>query len=151
MRKPGCIEPVVYFRYPDGHVNLAPYTSFPTPDNAIREEADTLNKVDELLVILQRQELERGEREMEAEEDRFAPGRQSVRDRIYARITSGQTTEYEKEFLKLYLQLRDDRKRQRYQQRLLEYHMYLYARENDLGSRRADTEEFHPDRIQVKS
>lgn len=150
MRTPGTIEPIVYFRYPSGHLTLAPYSSFPTPSDAIREEADTLSKVDALLIVLQRQEHERGEQELQAEEDRFAPARASLRDRIYARISSGATTEYEKEFLRLYLQLRDDRKRTMYQQRLLEYQMYLYARDNDLGSRRADTEEFHPDRITVK-
>lgn len=151
MRKPGTIEPVIYFRYPDGHINLAPYSDFPTPTDAIREEADTLSKVDDLLDILQRQEYLRGQEELAAEEDRFAPGRQSIRDRIYARITSGATSPYEKEFLRLYLQLRDVRKRQLYQQRLLEYQMFLWARENDSGSRRVDSEEFHPDRISVKT
>jgi len=150
MRKPGCIEPVIYFRYPDGHLTLAPYSDFPTPPNAIREGAETLAQVDRLERVLQQQELDRGEREMQHDSEMIESASARIRDSLYARMTSGSTTEWEKEFLRLYLQLRDERKREKYRQRYLEYSMYLSARHNDIGKRSADKEEFHPDRITVK-
>lgn len=151
MRKPGCIEAVVYFRYPNGHVTLAPYSDFPTPAGAIREGAETLAQVDRLQERLVMQERMEWEKEAEQDSNRFKDRIDSVRDRLYARMTSGSTSEYEKEFLKLYLQLRND-KRHRHQQRWLERTAYLHAREFDIGKgRQADKENFNVDRIEVKS
>jgi crotonobetainyl-CoA:carnitine CoA-transferase CaiB-like acyl-CoA transferase len=151
MRKPGCIEPVVYFRRPDGHLTLAPYSNFPTPDDAIREYADTLDAVDRLEAILQRQEREVWEREAERDELLLDARRKELRDRIYQRIASSETDEWNKEFYRLYLQLTDDKKA-RYRQRFLEREMYLHARHNDIGKgRRADEEVFNCERHTVKS
>jgi len=150
MRKPGCIEPVIYFRFPDGHLTLAPYSDFPTPAGAIREGADTLAQVDRLQAILVEQERREWEREVEGDVARFQARMDQVRDRLYARMTSSSTSEYEKEFIRLYLQLRND-KRAKHRQRWLERTAYLYAREYDLGNRRADTEEFNVERHEVKS
>lgn len=150
MRKPGCIEPVIYFRYRDGHINLAPYSDFPTPDDAIREYADTLDAVDRLEAILQRQEREAWEREAERDEALLDARRKALRDRIYQRISSSETDEWNKEFYRLYLQVSDDKKA-RYRQRFLEREMYLHARHNDIGKRRADEEVFKPERHTVKS
>ena len=150
MRKPGTIEPVIYFRFPDGHLTLAPYSDFPTPEGAIREGAETLSQVDRLQERLVAQERVEWEREVETDAARFQTRMDEVRDRLYARMTSSSTSEYEKEFIKLYLQLRNE-KRAKYQQRWLERTAYLHAREFDIGNRRADVEEFNPERHTVKS
>jgi len=150
MRKPGTIEPVIYFRFPDGHLMLAPYSDFPTPENAIREGAETLAQVDRLQERLVAQERVEWAREVETDAARFQSRMDEVRDRLYARMTSSSTSEYEKEFIKLYLQLRNE-KRAKYQQRWLERTAYLHAREFDIGNRRADVEEFNPERHTVKS
>ena len=150
MRKPGTIEPVIYFRFSDGHLMLAPYSDFPTPENAIREGAETLAQVDRLQERLVAQEKLEWEREVETDSARFQTRMDEVRDRLYARMTSSSTSEYEKEFIKLYLQLRNE-KRAKYQQRWLERTAYLHAREFDIGNRRADVEEFRPERHTVKS
>jgi hypothetical protein len=150
MRKPGCIEPVIYFRHPDDHLTLAPYSDFPTPEGAIREYADTLAAVDRLQATLVAQEKREWEREVQRDAATFGARMDEVRDRLYARMTSSATSEFEREFIRLYLQLRND-KRAVYQQRWLERTAYLWARENDSGSRPVDSEEFHPDRINVKT
>ena len=150
MRKPGTIEPVIYFRYPDGHVTLAPYSDFPTPEGAIREGADTLKEVDRLQERLVEQERREWEQEVEQDAERFKSRMDEVRDRLYARMTASSTSEYEKEFIRLYLQLRNE-KRKKYQELWLQRTAYLWARENDSGNRRVDMEEFHPDRINVKT
>ena len=150
MRKPGTIEPVIYFRFPDGHLTLAPYSDFPTPEGAIREGAETLSQVDRLQERLVAQERVEWEREVETDSARFQTRMDEVRDRLYARMTSSSTSEYEKEFIKLYLQLRNE-KRAKYQQRWLERTAYLHARQFDIGNRRADVEEFNPERHTVKS
>jgi hypothetical protein len=74
--------------------------------------------------------------------------RAAIRDRIYQRIASSATTEYEREFLKLYLQLRDERKKEIYRQRFFEYQTFhFYARHNDLGDRDASKEEVNLDKV----
>lgn len=151
MRKPGCIEPVIYFHYLDGHLTLAPYSDFPTPEGAIREGADTLRDVDILQERLVAQERREWEREVEHDHNAFSGRMEAVRDRLYARMTSSATSEYEKEFIKLYLQLRND-KRAKHQQRWLERTAYLHAREFDTPrGREVDREVFLSDRHTVKS
>lgn len=150
--KPGCIEPVIYFRYPNGRVVLAPYSDMPTPQGCIREGADTLAQVDRLQERLLAQEREQWEREAERDAEKFGKLEEAVRDRIYARICSKETGEYEKEFLKLYLQLRDEKKREKYKKLYLQRTAYLWARENDTPKgRRVDEEVFNPERHEVKS
>ena len=146
-RKPGCVAPVIYFRYPNGHLTLAPFSDCPTPDSAIKEEADTLPAIDKLVDILRKQEYESSEREMRNDMNLAATKDKEIRDRIYQRMTSGSTSEYEKEFLRYYLQLRDERKRVTYRQRFMEAQWYLAARENNLGDRAADKEEVNLDKV----
>jgi hypothetical protein len=147
LRKPGCVAPVIYFRYPNGHLTLAPFSECPTPEGAIKEEADTLPAIDRLVDILRRQEYESSQREMRNDMNMFAAKDKEIRDRIYSRITSGSTSEYEKEFLRLYMQLRDERKRETYRQRYMEAQWYLAAREQNLGDRAADKECVNLDKV----
>jgi len=146
-RKPGCVAPVIYFRYPNGHLTLAPFSDCPTPEGSIKEEADTLAAIDRLVEVLRRQEYENSEREMRNDMNLFAAKDKEIRDKIYARISSNVTTEYEKEFLRLYLSIRDERKREGYRQRFLEAQWYLAARENDLGDRASDKEVVNLDKV----
>jgi hypothetical protein len=147
MRKPGTVAPLVYFRYPNGHLTLAPFTDCPTPDGAIREEVDTLISIDKVVDILRRQEADAAQREMRYDMALTKQREQEIRDRIYQRISSSATTEYEREFLRLYVQLRDERKRELYRQRFMEAQWYLHARENDLGDREADKEMVNLDKV----
>jgi hypothetical protein len=168
MRKPGQIEPVFYFvcgdsaladnNRPVGYIVLAPYTGggdrclCPTPPGYRLEYADTLAAVDRLERTLQQQEVEAAEREHLRDVSLLEARRKEWRDRIYQRITSSVTDEWTREFLKLYLQLSDERKRKVYAQRFLERESYLWARHNDTPKgRRADSEEFNPERHTVKS
>lgn len=147
MRKPGCVAPVIYFRYPNGHLTLAPFSDCPTPDGSIKEEADTLHAIDRLVDVLRKQEYEAAQKEVQNDMNQFAAVEKSIRDRIYSRITSGSISEYEKEYLRLYLSLRDERKREKYRQRYMEQQWFLHARENDLGDRAADKEVVNLDKV----
>lgn len=146
MHKPGTLPPVIVFRNADGYRMLAAFSEQPTPEGYEREEYDTLPEIDKLQGILQQQEKDAAEREMTFDAAQFRTQTDAIRDRLYARISSSATSEWEKEFLRLYLQLRDERKREQYRQRYLERQWYLYARENDLGDRAADKEEFNVER-----
>lgn len=156
MRKPGCIEPVVYYvngtdpAHAPGFHMLAPYSDHPTPEGYRREGADTLAEVDKLEAILQQQEREAMEREVEQDEAQFTLRRQAVRDKLYARMTSSDTSEYEKEFIRNYLQLRNERK-PKYRALLEQWQMYMWARHNDIGKGRGAGEEvFNPERHTVR-
>lgn len=151
MRAPGKIEPVIYFRCydpelasphrPRGYLLIAPYTACPTPLGYEQCAAETLAEVDKLEAILVRQEREGWEQELEIEETKFSEARNKIRDNLYARMTSSSTDEWEKEFIRLYLQLRDERKKEKYRQRFLERSAYLWARHNDTPPGRGVDEE----------
>jgi hypothetical protein len=147
MLKPGCIPAIIYFEYRNGHVTLAPFTDCPTPEGSIRKEADTLSQADKLEARLQQQEREQLEREMEYEEALFEGRKQAIRDRMYARSISSATSAFEKELLQLYPLLKDEQKKAKYRQRLLEHQFYLYARHNNLGDRDASKEEVNLDKV----
>jgi hypothetical protein len=148
MRKAGYIEPVVFFARRDGYVMLAPYTSAPIPPGYIRLEADTLHAVDLLERKLQQQEAYAAEQELILDLSRTERASQEIRDRLYSRMTSGSTPQWEKDFLREYLKLRDERKRQKYAERHKQL-WFLWARHNDSGNRRVDVEEFNVEKHTV--
>jgi hypothetical protein len=146
-RTAGNIEPVIYFvnhrdpAHPPGYLMLAPYSDFPTPEGYERCGADTLREVDRLQARLIEQERRQWESELERDEAQFQAKSDEVRDRLYARMTSISTPEFEKEFIRLYLSLRID-KRERHRQRWMERTAYLHAREMDLHGRDPASEEY---------
>lgn len=148
MRKPGCIEPVIYWRRPDGFLILAPSSQTPCPDAFIREEADTLAAVDRLEKVLQYQEAQAAESELILDMGRVERRSEIIRDHLYQRMTSGDCPQWEKDFIREYLKLRNERKRQQYAERHRKL-WYLYSRHNDSGDRRVDSEEFRVDKHTV--
>ena len=64
------------------------------------------------------------------DEQALAESRERVRASITARISSAATTEYEKEFLREYIKLREE-KRDKYRQKFTCDVAYLEMREND--------------------
>lgn len=141
----GRVSPIVFYDNSAGEVVLPPsadvaryyYSEF--RDGSGRtyrdrgfelREAGTLAEVD----ALQRRLVERDRREAEGQVDRQeAATAEAWRRRgsdLYARMVSAATPEYEKEFIRAYLQVRDD-KRARYRQAWLERQSYLWAREQD--------------------
>jgi hypothetical protein len=153
MRKPGTIEPIVYFvnhadpNHPVGYIILAPYSECPAPNGYQKEGVDTLSGVDRLEKILVDQERRDWEREAEYNEKLIGEKKSEIRDRLYAKMTSSSTDPWEKEFIRLYLYLREEKK-QKYQQRYLERTAYLWARHNDTPKGRGvDEEKVSLDRI----
>lgn len=157
MRKPGCTEPVFYFvngadpAHEIGYIMMAPYSECPTPKGYRREYVDTLPDIDRLEAKLQAQERREWELEVERDEVVLYERRKARRDRMYQALASSETDEWTKEFYRLWIQLEDDKKRAMYAQRFLERQMYLWARHNDTGNRRADEEVFKPERHTVQS
>jgi len=126
----GTLEPVVYYTNLKGEISLPPTSDTSTPRGWQREEAHTLAEIDALQRRLQQAEYDRVEKEVQHDEQAFAAAREKVRSNLLAKLVSSSTSEYEREFIRLYLQLRDD-KRAQYAQRLREYHAYLEIREFD--------------------
>jgi hypothetical protein len=142
----GSLSVVIYFKnhrdpaHPPGFLMLAPYSDFPTPSGYTREAARTLGEIDSLQRTLCEQE--RRASEQEALHDEVILGRRyaEVTDRLRQKMVSGATTPYERDFIELYLQLRED-KRDKHRQRFMEREMYLHARENDMPKNRDEHEE----------
>lgn len=151
MRAPGLIEPIVYFRNADGHAVLAAYSDQPTPEGWMREEATTLPAARALEKRLQEQDRREAEREGIRDTLATAYRRQAIRDKLYQRIKSSSASEYEKEFLRCYIQLSDE-KAAKYEQRWLERTSYLHALHFDTPKDRpVDSERVNVERLEIKS
>lgn len=132
-RKPGTIEPIFYFKFRDGHIELAA-----TDDDARRGNpnadlcwAETLHEAYELDKRLLQQEKDKCERETQAWQEREAPIRELIRGRLTSRIASSSCTEYEKECLRLHLLARNDNQRKRVEEALFAYQYHLWQLGND--------------------
>lgn len=155
MRKPGCVEPVFFYvnhtdqNHPPGYVLIAADSANRPMEGYQREYAETLADIDRLEKRLQQQEFEQWEREEQANESALASRRQEVRDRLYARMTSGSTDEWEKEFIRNYLLLRDE-KREKWRNIHMQRSAFLWARHNDTPKdRRVDEETVNLERINL--
>jgi hypothetical protein len=156
------IEPVVYFicydsdrtnpPRPKGYLLIAPYTDCPAPSGYERREARYLHEAYDLERRLVRQERDGWEQEAELESQRFSDRQAVIRDRLYQRMISSSTDVYEQEFIRAWLQLKDEQKRERYAQRLGERQMYLHALHFDTPKgRRVDEETVQLDRININT
>lgn len=137
----GTLNPVVYFINSSGTIALPPSTGYAqmVKENMRRKgfelrEASTLAEIDQLQKHMIQQEYAANQRRMEVEEAMGSRIRSSIRDRLYARMVSGSTGAYEKEFIRNYLQVREDR-REKHRSRFACDQMFFAAREYDGGGK----------------
>lgn len=150
MRKPGCTEPVYYFINSVGHHILSPHTGAQPPSGYRTEAMDTLPDIRRLQDILRSQEMREAEKEIADEMERRKVIDQRVHDRLYARMTSGDCSAYEREFWEHHLKLRDEKKAKKYEDIYLQHQLYLWALENDTPKGRTpDQETVNLDRIDL--
>jgi hypothetical protein len=121
---------LIYFRSRDGVIALPPTDDTPCPPNHERCEANSLNEVDALQRTLQAQTYARCQSEQTRDEVAFAEARERVRSDLTARLSSRATTQYERDFIREYLKLREE-KREKYRARFACDTAYLEMREND--------------------
>jgi len=122
---------VRYFVRPDGEILLPPTDDIRCPAGAMELEANTLPEIDALHAKLQAQTWHRLEMEAVRDEFTFGAKRREIRDSLTAKLSSAATSDYEKEFIKLYLQISDEEKRKKYQQRFACDTAYFELREFD--------------------
>lgn len=148
----GTLDPIVYFENSEGAIVLPPETATARyfyeghrggSGRTYRElgfewrEAGTLAEIDALQKRLVEQERREAERNAEVDDARSRMIWEKVGASLRARMVSSSTSEYEKEFIRLYLELREER-RARHRQRWLERTSYLWAREFDSGTKATD-------------
>jgi hypothetical protein len=121
---------LVYFESATGEVSLPPTDDTPCPPQYERREANTLAEVDALQRRLQAATYARCQQELMRDEQAFVEARERTRSSLTARIASAATSEYEREFLREYIRLRED-KREKYRSRFTCDVAYLEMREND--------------------
>lgn len=100
------------------------------PPGYERREANTLTEVDALQKKMQAATYRRSQSQLEHDEAVFAASRKAVIDSLHARLASSCTTQYERDFIHAYIQLREE-KRAAYRQRFTCDTAYLEMREND--------------------
>lgn len=140
----GSLSEVVYFKNsrdpnrPPGYLLLAPYSECPPPSGYSREVARTLNEIDRLEKTLVEQEVALAISEHIREESVLAERDRSIRDRLYSRLISSSTDQYEKDYIRAWLDLRDEKKRRKYAEIFEHRAMHLYARHNDMPKGRSE-------------
>jgi hypothetical protein len=143
----GSLSQVIYFKNyrdpnrPPGYLLLAPYTQCPAPAGYSREAARTLLEIDRLERTLVEQEVSLAVSEHLRDEAAFATRERAIRDRLYATMTSGSSSQYEKDYAREWLALRDEKKRKKYAEIFEHRAMHLHARHNDMAKNRDEGEE----------
>lgn len=152
--KLGTLSPVLYTLCSAGHVVLLPYSDCPTPDGCEylhpvtsvrcglpvhREGADTLTAIGRLERRLTAQENAKVFHEREAGADMREAAAERVRANLLAKLASSGTPDAEKDFIREWLKLSDER-RARHMSKWEQYCVYIHAAHYDLGNRRADEE-----------
>lgn len=128
---------IIYFENASGVISLPPTSDTPTPPGYVRKEANTIYEVLALEKRMQREALDRAEREVERDSLAFEEARRDVRRRILSRIESVETDEMTKEFLRGWCKLRDETRRQKYtdfiHQRLSYFEALHFDKPRDAG------------------
>lgn len=101
------------------------------------KEAGTWTEVTKLQDRLVAQEETRRSRMRESEQTALGPARAEVIRALHARMSSAGCSDYEKEFIRCWIQLRTD-KRAKYEQAFKEHHSYLWAVEMNEGTKIED-------------
>lgn len=150
----GTLTPVIYTECAAGHIVLLPYSDCPTPSGCEylapvtsqrcglavhREGADTLAKIGKLERRLTAQENSKLEAEAVADHNMRGAALQRVRDNLLQKLYSSATPEAERDFIREWLKLSDER-RARHEAKYAAYSVYVHAAHYDLGNRRADEE-----------
>lgn len=130
---PGRIDGPVYFVHRDGHILLAPMSDSPTPPNCERRKVETLAELDQLQERLENDTKRQCQQEIERDQRVWANKRQQIRSNLLERMKSSKCSAYEREFIQLYLQISDERKREVYRNRFMADTAYFMAREFDDG------------------
>lgn len=123
-----------YYEDAQGNIQLPPDEEcFWTicPPGFERREAHYLHEVDKVKDRLESDERRRLELEGQREAAVMAPRIKAIRENLQSRMSSSATSAYEREFISLYLQLSDERKRELYRQRFACDNAYFELREFD--------------------
>jgi hypothetical protein len=150
MHKLGTLDPIIYFENAKGEIVLPPTSAdarhwYESSQGgpSYRERgfelrgAETLAEVDALQARLVAQDRATNERALAQDDAQRRQAWYAIAERLRARMCSSSTSPYEREFIELYLKLREE-KRDKHRQRFLERISYLWAREMDSGSKATD-------------
>jgi hypothetical protein len=141
---------VIYFENYSGHILLPPEEIGKGPALARKifeeryerqgymwREAGTLWDVDKL----QKRLVDQSQRELDQQAARVSNAREvarsQTRSNLYQRMASSDCDPWEREFIRYWMDL-DDQKKKTFEQRFKERNMYLWAREQDSGTRASD-------------
>jgi hypothetical protein len=147
-RAMGTLSPIIFFERADGKVDLpvfeaghpelarqvyeSPrYKYHPTEKWEWRETGHNMREVDAFQKRLTEQELRQNEVMFEGHQQLREMCRKRVAESLRQTMCSSSTSPYEREFIQHYLNLRDQPKRDRYGQELMNRNYFLMAREYD--------------------
>lgn len=158
-RKVGSLSAVIYFERADGYCVLPQFDAGnPALARMIYEqrfkvhptekwewrEAETLGDVDRLQSRLIAQEEGRKQHMLSVHDGMRSHIRQEIADSLRQRMVSSSTSPFEREAIQYYLQLRDDKKRDKYRGEITTAQHYLWARENDARTKVEDRMPMQP-------
>lgn len=146
----GSLNPVIYFTNAAGHVLLPPEEIGHGPEIARRMyeqryrgqgyqwcEAGTLAEVQRLQKRMTEQEMRIRERQAFVDEREREKIHRETAGRLRQRMTSADCKPFERDFIGLWLDMQEE-KRVKYTQRWREYNDYIWAVEQDSGTKVED-------------
>jgi len=145
----GTLRPAIYFENANGQVILppeeigAPGTAREMYERQYKHqgwewrEAGTLQELDRLQQRLTDQEVRKNQGRAAAAGMSRDQAFKVTGDALRARMVSSSTSAFERDFIREYLKMRDE-KRPKYQNALTEHNYYIFAREMNTGTRVED-------------
>ena len=145
----GSLSPIYYFENAAGHLVMPVYDAGKPeqarlvfnarfkPKGYDWRETKNLAEVDRLESRLIAQEARKTELMIDQEAGKMERIQSMVRSNLRHRMVSSDCSEFEREFIRLYMSLRADKK-SKYEQRLKEHNSYLWIRNMNSGTKLDD-------------
>jgi hypothetical protein len=107
---------VRYFIRRDGAILIPPTSDIPCPSHSNEHYCHTIRDVESLVRRMQQAALDEAERAGIRQSIVWEPKMQAIRDDLLSKMHSAATTPWEREFIREWLKLRDERKKEKYAQ-----------------------------------
>ena len=138
-RTMGTLQPILYFEnFTTGEISMPPSDEIAyniKSEMARRgfdlKEAGTLREIDKLQHKMQDWEYKVGQRAMERDDQLRVKVRAGTRQRLIDRMVSSSTTPWERDYIKAYLMLADDKREKWRKEHALYRNCYFALRENN--------------------
>lgn len=103
-----------YFESANGTIYIPPTSDIPCPPHCITRYCASIRDVERLVARMQQAAMDEADRAGVRQQIVWGPKLEAIRDDLLAKMHSAGVSEYERDFLREWLKLRDEKKKENY-------------------------------------